>query len=169
DRRAEGAAARLPWSGRRVEGSYQFEFGLELFFAFEPVDDVARDRVFAGFAEHDLVHPQDVGELLDRNAADGVALVLDDVVAGDDRLLELPELHPAAGAPEVGDCHITLHFNDLTRHSETHCTPPIRRYFRPNHRPMMRGTRAGDPCHSAAATGVSERVRSGTVRRTVRS
>src|SRR2546423_13400124 len=92
----------------------------------ELAGELGQDRVFARLGEDDLVHGEGVEDVGRLDAPDGVAGVVHDVVAGDDRDLEDLELDVLADAPEIDDCDVAFDLDDLPWNAARHgCTSVV--------------------------------------------
>src|ERR1043165_8834804 len=122
----------------------------------ELAGELGQDRIFARLGEDDLVRGQRVEHVGRRDAANGIAGVVDDVVAGDDVDVEDVELHILADAPEVDLGDLSFDLDDLPWNAETHgCTSVPPSCAGRNQRRMTRHTSGCDGGHSTVLSPAS--------------
>src|SRR6266508_6980923 len=99
--------------------------------------DIRRHDVIGRFAQELLVERERLPHLLRRDAADGEAHMVQDIVSGLDRLVREVQQDRPAKSPEVHHRDEPVHFEHLPRHAKTHRVVP----------PPGTGTRAvARPC-----------------------
>src|SRR5687768_11759980 len=86
--------------------------------------DVRPHEIIVVAGQQLLVHGQRFRDRLRRNSANGLADVVEDVIPGNDGLIDDVESHRPAHAPEIAEGFIVVDAQDQARNAEAHSTPP---------------------------------------------